>query len=126
MTVTRSFNTSILAASCAASAGIHAGLVPAHLGESASVGLAFLASALVLIVFALVLSVGSAQLVRRVAPVASALMAGLIAAYAISRSVGLPFGGEGVEEWDVLGLLTQCTQAAGLAAAVALQKEIRT
>jgi hypothetical protein len=125
MTVARSFNASVLSASCAASAGIHAGLVPAHLGESPSLGLAFLASALVLIAFALALSVGSAQLVQPLAPAAALLMAVLITAYGISRTVGLPFGGEGVEEWDVLGLVTQSIQVAGLAAAAALHKEVR-
>jgi hypothetical protein len=121
MTVTRSLNENLLIASCAASAGIHAGLAPTHLAESPALGLSFLCAAVALIAIALALSVGSPGL----APAGAVLMALLMAGYAISRTVGLPFGGEGVEEWDVLGLLTQCIQVVGLGAALLVHYERR-
>src|SRR5436309_11698471 len=74
---------------CAASAGIHAGIVPEHLREEPPLGVAFV------ITVALMLGLGAAiafrPLSRRLASVASLVFGGLIAAYVVSRTTGIPF-----------------------------------
>jgi hypothetical protein len=101
---------------CAVSAGVHAGLVPAHLGESRALGVAFALSALVLLWAAASLAEPNAPPAR--AGAVAALLGGLIAAYMASRTVGLPVPGTHVEPVDAVGLVTQLLQGAGLCAAL--------
>jgi hypothetical protein len=100
---------------CAASAGVHAGLVPSHLAESPSLGLAFAGA--VGLLLALTVSLARAGEPRRRAAPAAAFLAVLIVAYALSRTVGLAPLEEHVETVDAIGVLTQGVQVAGLIAA---------
>lgn len=101
---------------CAVTAGVHAGLVPEHAHESAALAASFAAAAVLAAVIAVALrrAAGSAW-----PPLAAgALFAGLIVAYALSRTVGLPLGEGEREPLDALGLATKAIEVAGLIAAV--------
>lgn len=93
MSTTLSRNVVLVA--CAASAGVHAGLVPSHLVENLWLGIAFAAS--VGLLLALIVSLWSTSDPRRLAPLE-----------------------EDVEPVDAIGLLTQGVQVAGLIAALHL------
>jgi hypothetical protein len=108
----------VVLVACAASAGVHAGLVPAHLDENLWLGIAFGVSVGLLI--ALIASLWNAGDPRRPAAPAAAVLAALIVAYSLSRTVGLAPLEEHVEPVDAIGLLTQGVQAAGLIAALLL------
>lgn len=108
----------VLVVSCAVSGGLHAGLVPSHHGESPALGFSFAVAAAVLaaIVLVLVLSPESA-----VGPAAAALvLAGLLAAYALAATAGLPFLHPEPEPVDGIAVATKAVEAAGLMAALAL------
>jgi hypothetical protein len=106
-----------LIVACAISAGVHVALVPEHYEESTALGIGFLGSAVVLAVLAIALT-------RRVSPSALALsgatLAGLLAAYALAITVGLPFLHPESEPVDGLALATKVVEAAGLAVALHL------
>jgi hypothetical protein len=111
----------VVLVACAASAGVHAGLVPSHLVENLWRGIAFAGS--VGLLLALIVSLWRAgDPRRRAAPAAAAaaVLAALIAAYSLSRTVGLAPLEEHVEPVDAIGLLTQGVQVAGLIAALLL------
>src|SRR5262245_59279991 len=103
---------------CAASAGAHAGLVPEHLRESPQLGVAFIASVVLLT------AAGAALAMRpdsaAVARLAAALLTGLIAAYAASRTTGLPLLEPEPEPLDAVGLVTKLVELAGLVCALRL------
>jgi hypothetical protein len=103
---------------CAASAGVHAGLVLAHLGEDPKLGVAFALAAVLLL--AVTVALVRTNLPRRPAALAGGLLAALIVAYAASRTVGLPLAREHTEPLDALGLVTQAVDAMGLIAALRL------
>jgi Kef-type K+ transport system membrane component KefB len=103
---------------CAASAVVHAALVPSHLDENLWLGIALAAS--VALLLALVVSLARLGDPRRRAAPAAAVLAVLIVAYSLSRTVGLAPLEEHVEPVDAIGLLTQGVQAAGLVAALLL------
>ena len=108
----------VVLVACAASAGVHAGLVPSHLDENLWLGIAFAAS--VGLLLALTVSLARTGDPRRRAAPAAAVLAALIVAYSLSRTVGLAPLEEHVEPVDAIGLLTQGVQAAGLVAALFL------
>jgi len=108
----------VVVVTCAVSAGVHAGLVSAHLGESPALGVGFVLSALLLLWAAASLAEPGAARERTAA--AAALLGGLIAAYVASRTVGLPLPRTHVEPVDAVGLVTQILQGAGLCAALRL------
>jgi hypothetical protein len=101
---------------CAASAGAHAGLVPAHLSEEPREGIAFLVAVLLL------LGASAALLLRpadgRVAALVAILFAGLIVSYVASRTTGIPALAPDREPWDAVGLITNFVEAVGLALAL--------
>jgi hypothetical protein len=99
---------------CAASAVVHAALVPSHLDENLWLGIALAAS--VALLLALVISLARLGDPRWRAAPAAAVLAVLIVAYSLSRTVGLAPLEEHVEPVDAIGLLTQGVQAAGLVA----------
>ena len=103
---------------CAASAGVHAGLVPSHLDENLWLGIAFAAS--VGLLLALTVSLARTGDPRRRAAPAAAVLAALVVAYSLSRTVGLAPLEEHIEPVDAIGLLTQGVQVAGLVAALHL------
>lgn len=97
---------------CAASAGVHAGLVPEHAAEEPWLGVAFAVSAVLLAVAALVVR-------RPGAPTGAVavLLLGVAACYLLSRTTGIPVLVPEPERPELLGLLT--TTAEVLAAAAA-------
>jgi hypothetical protein len=101
---------------CAICAGVHAGLVPSHLHESGRLAGAFAVAAALAALPAIAPSRWADS--RWPAGAASALFAGLIGAYALSRTAGLaPLGAER-ESLDLLGATTEGVEAIGLMAAL--------
>jgi hypothetical protein len=110
-----------LVVTCAASAGVHAALVPEHLKENAVLGGGFAVAAVCL--FASAATFARARAADRLAaPATGVLLIGLIVAYVVSRTVGLPVGDGEVEAVDAFGVTTQIAQLVGLAAAVLLSR----
>jgi CHASE2 domain-containing sensor protein len=99
---------------CAISAGIHAALVPEHFAEGTAAGIGFLAAAGVLaaLVFALTLRPASAFALAA----AAAVLAGLLASYALAITTGIPVVHPDREPFDGLALATKAIEAAGLLA----------
>lgn len=112
----------IVVFACAASAGGHAGLVPEHLYAEPRVGVAFL------VAIVLLLATGAALTVRpddpRIATAAAVLFAGLIVAYAASRTTGIPLLAPDREALDTVGVATKVVEVAGLALALWLSQPI--
>jgi hypothetical protein len=102
---------------CAVSAGIHAALTPEHFGEGAGAGLGFLVSAVLLagLVVALTRGAGPPALVATILT-----LAGLIAAYALAVTSGVPVLHPEVEPVDGLALATKAMEIVGLLAATHL------
>jgi hypothetical protein len=102
---------------CAVSAGIHGALAPPHLAESTAAGSAFAASAVLLAGLA-------AALTSRPTPAAAAgaaaVLGGLLAAYALAVTTGVPVLHPEPEPIDGLGLFTKAVEATGLIAATHL------
>jgi hypothetical protein len=107
----------VVIAACAATAGAHAGLVPAHLDHEPRLGAAFVAATLV--------AMGLATLLA-VRPTAAAILsaalvlAALIAAYALSVTTGIPWLAEEPEAIDGVGVATKAVEATGLVFALHL------
>jgi hypothetical protein len=103
---------------CAFSAGIHFALVPSHAEESARLGLSFGVAGVLL----LALSLASFVQPRDTAAslVTALLLASLLGAYLLSRSVGLPWLGHGREPFDAIGVLTKLVELAALLASLHL------
>jgi hypothetical protein len=110
-----------LAVCCAASAGVHAALVPEHLAENTILGTGFALAAVCLFASTLAFA-GTRAPSPAAAPATALLLVALISAYVVSRTAGVPLIGTEVEEVDAVGLTTQALQAAGLAAALVLTK----
>ena len=102
---------------CAVSAGIHAALTPAHLGESDAAGGGFLAAAVVLGALTLALTRHASAPILALAAV---VLAGLIAGYAFATTSGLPVLHPEPEPVDGLAVATKLIEAVGLAAALHL------
>ena len=102
---------------CAVSAGIHAALTPEHFGEGAGAGLGFLVSAVLLagLVVALTRGAGPPALVATILT-----LAGLIAAYAVAVTSGVPVLHPEIEPVDGLALATKAIEIVGLVAATHL------
>jgi hypothetical protein len=113
----RSWSRDVVIVACAVSAGIHAGLTPDHLAEGIALGLAFAASAVALaaLCVALTLRPGVVLLAG-----ASLLLAGLVAAYGLAVSSGLPILDPEAEPVETLALVTKAVELAGLLAALQL------
>jgi hypothetical protein len=109
----------LLVVACAISAGIHAALVRGHLEESAAGGAAFAGSALLLagLAAALTRSPSTATLA-----VTAAALAGLLAAYVLALTSGIPLVHPHPEPLTGLGLFTKAVEACGLVAAVRLTR----
>lgn len=103
---------------CAISAGIHAALVPDHLNESVGAGIGFLASAVLLTGLVVVLTRRTSGLVAIAA--AGAVLAGLLAAYALAATTGFPLLHPEPESIDGLALTTKAIEVVGLLAALRL------
>jgi hypothetical protein len=108
----------VLIASCAISAGIHAALAPEHLREEAAAGVGFLASAALLAVVCVALTYRPGS--RIAVGAAGAVLAALVAAYALAITVGVPVLHPEPEPADGLGLVTMAIELVGLVAALHL------
>ena len=109
---------------CAFSAGVHLALAPEHLAESPRLGAGFLIAATVLLASGLAVFVFPEA---DSAPLTVALMcAGLIAAYAASRTIGLPGLEPEPESLDAIGLVTQVPQLGALILALRLYRKNRS
>ena len=104
----------IVLGACALSAGVHAGLVPAHLDDEPGLAAAFALAAIALGALAVALDRGHAA---ALAP-AGALFAALLGGYAIAVLGGA--GPLGREAPDVLGVATKLVELAGLGAVALL------
>jgi len=102
---------------CAISAGIHAALTPEHFREDTGPGLGFLVSAVLLagLVVALTRTASPPALVA-----ATLTLAGLVAAYGLAITTGVPLLHPEVEPTEGLALATKAIEAAGLVAALHL------
>ena len=106
----------VVVLAAAVSAGIHAGLVPEHLAEMPLLGVSFIVTVLALLAIAAALAIRpEAQLP---ASLAAFLFAGLILAYAASRTTGLPVLEPEPERVDAIGIVTVAVQLFGLLAAL--------
>jgi len=107
------FRADALILACAISAGIHAALAPEHFAEEGiPAGVGFVVSAALLAALAVVLTGRPTELARAAAAL---LFAGLIAAYALAVTIGVPVLHPDRESLDGLALATKAVEAAGLA-----------
>lgn len=106
-------------AGCAASVGVHVGIIPAHLDEGATAEVvAFATSSAVLAVLALLVSNARR---RAWAPAAAGVfLVATAAAYLLSRTVGLPWLVDDPEPFDLTGLVTVAAELTSAAAGIAL------
>jgi hypothetical protein len=103
---------------CAFSAGVHIALTPEHFGEAPLLGLAFLAVATLLM--ALGLGIYLRPHSRHLPLVIVLLSGALVAAYAASRTIGLPVVHPTPEPLDTVGLITKAVEAIALALSLRL------
>jgi hypothetical protein len=112
----------VVIAACAASAGVHAGLVPEHLREAPRLGVAFILAVVLLLAAVVVLAVRPED--RRIARVAALLFTGLIAFWGTSRITGIPLLQPRPEPVDLVGLGTKLVEVLGLAFALWLSQPV--
>jgi hypothetical protein len=104
---------------CAASAGVHAALVPEHLHEGGPLlGGAFALSALALALSALLARLPEYD--PWAVELARVVLAANVLAYVLSRTTGLPVLIPDPEVVDLLGVVTTVAEAVGVVAGVAL------
>jgi len=103
---------------CAISSGIHAALVPEHLGESAAAGGGFLVAAVALAVVAFLIARNAASVLYPAA--AAAVLAGLVVSYVFAATIGVPVLQPEPEAVDALALVTKAIEVAGIAAAASV------
>ena len=103
---------------CAGSAGIHAGLVPAHLRESALLGIMFFFSAIALGVAAVAISDRRRE--RHEVVLVATVLAATALAYLLSRTTGLPILVREAEPVDGLGVFTTLFELVGVGACLLL------
>jgi hypothetical protein len=108
----------VVIVSCAISAGMHAALAPAHLAESAALGIGFVLAAGVLAVLAAVVTRDSDG--TRSVAIAALTLAGLVASYALAATTGLPGVVSDPEQVDGVAIACKAAEWVGLAAASAL------
>jgi hypothetical protein len=105
-----------LAFACAATAGAHAGLVPAHLNGEPRLGAAFLVAVVLLVAAAA--AIVTRPWDRRISSAAGGLLAGLMLAYLGTRTTGIPVLDPEREAVDAVGIATNVVEATGLVLAL--------
>ena len=109
-------------AACMVSALVHAALVAQHAGSEPALAAAFLTATGALVVAAALLHTGAAP--AATASGTALLLAGLVVAYAVDRTVGLPVsashGAAHADQLDALGLATKAVETLGALAAASL------
>jgi hypothetical protein len=108
---------------CAATAGIHAGLVPEHVRGEPRLGAAFALAVVMLLVGGAALALRPED--RRIARIAALLLGGLIASYAASRTTGIPLLAPDPEAVDAVGVAASSIELVGLGCALWLSQPIR-
>jgi hypothetical protein len=108
----------IVSVTCAISAGIHGALVHDHFADSAHAGLGFLAAVVLLAGLVLVLTREQPSAVALA--LASAVLVGLLASYALAATTGVPLFHPEPEPVDGLALATKAIEAVGLVTALHL------
>jgi hypothetical protein len=104
--------TDLVILACAISAGIHGALIAEHFEEGTGAGLGFAVATVLLATLAIVLTRRPTQ----AALIATAaVLAGLIASYALVITTGFPVLHPEVEAVDGLALFTKVVEAIGLA-----------
>jgi hypothetical protein len=116
------FGPSVVVLACAASAGAHAGLIPAHLRDEPRLGVAFVV-AVVLLLGALI-AVSRRPTGRRALAGAALVLLGLALAYLATRTTGMPVLDPEREAVDVVGVLTTSIEIAGAACALWLAQPL--
>jgi hypothetical protein len=101
---------------CAASAGIHAGLVPEHLKEEPRLGVAFVLATVALFGASVAVALRPRDQSRLF--VAALMLGGLVAAYAASRSTGIPLLAPDPEAVDLVGVASVLIELTGVAFAL--------
>jgi hypothetical protein len=109
--------TDLVILTCAISAGIHGALVRDHFREGTGAGLGFAVATVVLAVLAVVLTRKPTQLAL---VATAAVLAGLIASYALVLTTGFPALHPQPEAVDSLALFTKAIEAIGLVLAASL------
>ena len=109
--------TDVVILACAISAGIHGALVADHFEEGTGTGLGFVAATVLLALLAVVLTRRPTQAVLLAA---AAVLAGLIASYALVITTGFPALHPEPEAIDALALFTKAIEAVGLVLAASL------
>ncbi len=110
----------IVACACAASAGVHAALIPEHLREAAPLGILFVLAVILLLTAAAALVARPEG--RLIARGVALLLAALIASWAASTTTGLVVVQPEPEAVDVVGVLTKLIEAIGLGCAIWLSQ----
>ena len=114
---------SLVVVACAATAGIHAGIVPEHLREEPRLGAAFVLAVVLLVMIGVALALRPAS--KRIARVAALLLGGLIAGYVASRTTGIPLLAPAPEAVDAVGITAVAVELAGVASALWLSQPMR-
>ena len=116
------YGSTVVVWACAASAGAHAGLVPAHLQEEPRLGMAFLVAVVSLL--SAILAVSLRPTDRRVLAGAGLLLCALALAYLATRTTGIPVLDPEREAVDLVGALTTSIEIAGVAFALRLTQPL--
>jgi hypothetical protein len=101
-----------LLVACAFSSGVHVALAPEHIGEAPLLGLAFLAAAALLVALGVGIYLRPDD--RQLSLLIALLSAALVAAYASSRTVGLPVLNPAPESVDAVGVITKAVEVIAL------------
>jgi hypothetical protein len=107
---------------CAASAGIHAGLVPEHLREEPRLGVAFALAAVMLLGTGAAVARRPAD--RGIARAAALTLGALVAAYAASRTTGIPLIDPDPEAVDGIGIAAVALELGGVVLALRLDQPL--
>ena len=105
-------------ASCAASAGIHGALTPDHFDEGTGAGGGFLAATMLLAALATAMLCRPES--RSTVAVAGAVFAGLLVAYGLAVTSGVPAFHPDSEPVEGLAVATKLVEAVGLLAAASV------
>jgi hypothetical protein len=102
---------------CAASAGIHAGIVPEHLREEPRLGVAFAIAVVVLLISAAIVALAPDRVSARAAAL---VLGGLTVAYVASRTTGIPLLAPDPEAVDGVGIAAVVVELLGMCCALRL------
>jgi hypothetical protein len=108
---------------CAISAGVHAALVPEHMRESVVTGAGFVVSTVALVAAVVGLTVRPES--RTVTSFSALALLGMVVAYVVASSSGIPVLHPDVDPVDTLGVSTKAVEVLGLGLAASLRVPVR-